>query len=87
MRLGPTGETVRPGRCRDKGGGGRQAWAAAAGLLLLAGRVQASGTDPYRHVPIDPALASLRDDWLFPPECRDRIPVCTIMNHPRSPTI
>ena len=51
------------------------------------GRVQASGTDPYRHVPTDPALAPLRDDWLFPPECRDRIPVCTIMNHPRSPTI
>jgi Glycosyltransferase family 87 len=51
------------------------------------GRVQASGTDPYRHVPTDPALARLRDDWLFPPECQDRVPVCTIMNHPGSPTI
>lgn len=51
------------------------------------GRVQASGTDPYRHVPTDPALADLRDDWLFPPACRDRTPVCTIMNHPASPTI
>ena len=51
------------------------------------GRVQAAGTDPYRHVPTDPALAPLRDDWLFPPECQDRDPVCTIMNHPGSPTI
>jgi hypothetical protein len=49
--------------------------------------VQASGTDPYRYVPTDPALAPLRDDWLFPPRCQDRVPVCTIMNHPRSPTI
>ena len=51
------------------------------------GRVQASGTDPYRYVPTDSTLAGLRDDWLFPPECRDRTPVCTIMNHPTSPTI
>jgi hypothetical protein len=49
--------------------------------------VQASGTDPYRHVPTDPVLAPLRDDWLFPPECQDRVPVCTIMNHPGSPTV
>ena len=51
------------------------------------GRVQASGTDPYRYVPTDPALADRRDDWLFPPDCQDRTPVCTIMNHPTSPTI
>ncbi len=51
------------------------------------GRVQAAGTDPYRYVPVDPALSHLRDDWLFPPDCRDRTPVCTIMNHPTSPTI
>jgi len=51
------------------------------------GRVQAAGTDPYRYGPTDPALTGLRDDWLFPPECQDRTPVCTIMNHPRSPTI
>ena len=51
------------------------------------GRVQASGTDPYRYVPTDPALADQRDDWLFPPGCQDRTPVCTIMNHPASPTI
>jgi hypothetical protein len=50
------------------------------------GRVQVSGTDPYRYAPTDPALAELRDDWLFPPDCV-RTPVCTIMNHPQSPTI
>ena len=51
------------------------------------GRVQMSGTDPYRYAPTDPALAELRDDWLFPPRCQDQVPVCTIMNHPESPTI
>ncbi|MEV0448480.1 glycosyltransferase family 87 protein [Streptomyces sp. NPDC050600] len=30
------------------------------------GRVQASGFSPYDHAPADPALAGLRDDWLFP---------------------
>lgn len=50
------------------------------------GRVQASGTDPYRYAPVDPALSELRDDWLFPPDCI-RVPICTIMNHPQSPTI
>ncbi|MFG3494225.1 glycosyltransferase 87 family protein [Streptomyces sp. NPDC047928] len=30
------------------------------------GRVQASGVSPYDHAPRDPALAPLRDDWLFP---------------------
>lgn len=51
------------------------------------GRVQVSGVDPYRYVPTDPALAPLRDDWLFPPECRSSTPPCTRMNHPTSPTI
>ena len=51
------------------------------------GRVQAAGIDPYRYVPVDPALSRLRDDWLFPPDCGDRTPVCTIMNHPTVPTI
>lgn len=51
------------------------------------GRVQASGTDPYRYAPVDPALESLRDPWLFPPECRDAVPPCTRMNHPTDPTI
>ncbi|MGW2597382.1 glycosyltransferase family 87 protein [Streptomyces klenkii] len=30
------------------------------------GRVQAAGVSPYDHVPGDPALSRLRDDWLFP---------------------
>lgn len=52
------------------------------------GRVQAAGVDPYRYAPVDPALAGLRDDWLFPPACRHAVPVpCTRMNHPTSPTI
>ncbi len=51
------------------------------------GRVQAAGIDPYRYAPVDPALAGLRDDWLFPPSCRGRTPPCTRMNHPTDPTI
>jgi len=51
------------------------------------GRVQAAGTDPYRYPPTDPALAPLRDGWLFPPGCRAPEPACTVINHPRSPTI
>ncbi|WP_317986087.1 glycosyltransferase 87 family protein [Streptomyces sp. 5-10] len=43
------------------------------------GRVQAAGMSPYDHAPEDPALASLRDRWLFPQgsACRgpDRAPV------------
>ncbi|MFI8766727.1 glycosyltransferase 87 family protein [Streptomyces sp. NPDC053792] len=30
------------------------------------GRVQAAGISPYDHAPADPALAGLRDRWLFP---------------------
>ncbi|MEV1174483.1 glycosyltransferase 87 family protein [Nonomuraea sp. NPDC049784] len=30
------------------------------------GRVQAAGVSPYDHAPADPALAPLRDRWLFP---------------------
>jgi hypothetical protein len=51
------------------------------------GRVQAAGVNPYRYVPVDPALAGLRTDWLFPPECQDAQPVCTRMNRPTVPTI
>ncbi|MBC9719481.1 hypothetical protein H9Y04_43940 [Streptomyces sp. TRM66268-LWL] len=29
------------------------------------GRVQSAGISPYDHPPADPALASLRDEWLF----------------------
>lgn len=51
------------------------------------GRVQASGTDPYRYPPVAPELAPLRDSWLFPPRCQDSSPPCTRMNHPTDPTI
>ena len=30
------------------------------------GRVQADGVNPYRYLPADPALASLRDDFVYP---------------------
>ncbi|MFI8520783.1 glycosyltransferase 87 family protein [Streptomyces sp. NPDC085481] len=30
------------------------------------GRVQAAGISPYDHAPADPAVAGLRDTWLFP---------------------
>jgi hypothetical protein len=30
------------------------------------GTVQAHGIDPYRYTPTDPALAPLRDPWIFP---------------------
>jgi alpha-1,6-mannosyltransferase len=30
------------------------------------GRVQAAGIDPYRYIPADPALASLRDPVVYP---------------------
>jgi hypothetical protein len=30
------------------------------------GRVQAVGINPYRYLPVDPALQSLRDDFVFP---------------------
>ncbi|MEU5429890.1 glycosyltransferase 87 family protein [Streptomyces olivoreticuli] len=63
------------------------------------GRVQAAGISPYDHAPADPALARLRDPWLFPkgaqcarPE-RFRIatdtgqPACTRINRPYVHTI
>jgi alpha-1,2-mannosyltransferase len=42
------------------------------------GIVQNSGTSPYRYVPADPALESLRTDWLFPApvEGADGAPEC-----------
>ncbi|MEQ4724138.1 hypothetical protein [Nonomuraea sp. B19D2] len=57
------------------------------------GRVQAAGISPYDHVPASPALAPLRDDWLFPPECTapELWPLpgggCTRINRPTVPTI
>ncbi|NUS14911.1 MAG: DUF2029 domain-containing protein [Streptomyces sp.] len=59
------------------------------------GRVQAAGISPYDHAPADPALARLRDPWLFPaPErCGQRglspLPGggCTRINRPQVHTI
>lgn len=55
------------------------------------GRVQAAGIDPYRYPPDDPALARLRDRWLWPDEdtCRaiQRSPGCTRLNRPDARTI
>ena len=53
------------------------------------GSVQAAGIDPYRYSPVDPALARLRGDLLFPPgySC-PTVPVgCPVMNHPTAHTI
>ncbi|TDD46647.1 DUF2029 domain-containing protein, partial [Nonomuraea terrae] len=63
------------------------------------GRVQAAGLSPYDHAPADPALAPLRDRWLFPEGAacrgRDRYPLpsptgvrsCTRINRPAVHTI
>ncbi|MFI8292229.1 glycosyltransferase 87 family protein [Streptomyces sp. NPDC085614] len=61
------------------------------------GRVQAAGVSPYDHTPSDPALAGLRDPWLFPGatvcarEDPDLAPVagggCTRINRPAVHTV
>ncbi|MGR6921911.1 glycosyltransferase 87 family protein [[Actinomadura] parvosata] len=57
------------------------------------GRVQAAGISPYDHPPSAPALAELRDDWLFPGDCTSPAlyPLpdggCTRINRPTEPTI
>lgn len=61
------------------------------------GRVQAAGISPYDHAPADPALAGLRDDWLFPDTAvcgrgdADLAPLdaggCTRINRPAVHTI
>ncbi|HWC10566.1 MAG TPA: glycosyltransferase 87 family protein, partial [Acidimicrobiales bacterium] len=55
------------------------------------GRVQAEGTNPYRYPPDSPALADLREPWLWPDAsgCArlDRPPGCTRMNRPSARTI
>lgn len=66
------------------------------------GRVQSAGISPYDHAPADPALAALRDPWLFPVGARacagpERPHVtaagepggthCTRINRPRVHTI
>ncbi|MET8868875.1 hypothetical protein ABZW11_38620 [Nonomuraea sp. NPDC004580] len=55
------------------------------------GRVQAAGISPYAYPPSDPALAGLRDPWLFPQDCEGLYPLpdggCTRINRPTVPTI
>ncbi|WP_405421386.1 glycosyltransferase 87 family protein [Streptomyces erythrochromogenes] len=63
------------------------------------GRVQSAGASPYDHTPQDPALAALRDAWLFPTGAAcggpDLAPVppadgtrlCTRINRPAVHTI
>lgn len=55
------------------------------------GRVQAAGINPYEFKPVDPQLAPLRDEWLFPPGrvCPDKgVPAdCPIINRPTVNTI
>jgi alpha-1,2-mannosyltransferase len=43
------------------------------------GIVQRAGVSPYAHTPVDPALAALRPDWLFPAAVpgADGMPRCT----------
>ena len=56
--------------------------------------MQAAGVSPYRHAPLDPALAPLRDPWLFPvgTSCRGWDQhlvqgVCTRINRPAVHTV
>jgi hypothetical protein len=55
------------------------------------GRVQVSGTDPYRYTPSSTHLADLREDWLWPDDdgCArlQREPGCTRINRPTVRTI
>ena len=55
------------------------------------GRVQVSGTDPYRYTPSSSHLAGLREDWLWPDAAGcarlQRAPGCTRINRPTVRTI
>ena len=59
------------------------------------GDVQAAGIDPYRYVPLDPALSGVRTPYLFPGgrDCARDVeafvpgPQCTVINRPTVPTI
>ncbi|MEU0564616.1 glycosyltransferase 87 family protein [Nonomuraea sp. NPDC005983] len=56
------------------------------------GRVQSAGLSPYDHAPSDPALAPLRDAWLFPGCAQGRLYLlpdggCTRINRPTVHTI
>ena len=54
-------------------------------------RVQLSGMDPYRHAPESPAVADLREEWLWPDAegcaALDRPEGCTRINRPSVRTI
>ncbi|MFD3943331.1 glycosyltransferase 87 family protein [Streptomyces sp. NPDC058579] len=49
------------------------------------GRVQAAGIAPYDHAPADPALAPLRDDWLFPAGAACQDPAVSPLPPPPAP--
>ncbi|TMR11035.1 hypothetical protein ETD85_59775, partial [Nonomuraea zeae] len=56
------------------------------------GRVQSAGLSPYDHAPADPALASLRDPWLFPGCAQGHFypageGTCTRINRPTAHTV
>lgn len=55
------------------------------------GKVQDAGISPYRYAPIDPALASIRDEYLFPPgkTCPEKgvEGACPLINRPTVHTI
>ncbi len=55
------------------------------------GRVQVSGTNPYRYTPSSTHLADLREDWLWPDAAGcaglQRDPGCTRINRPTVHTI
>ena len=55
------------------------------------GRVQVSGTSPYRYTPSAPQLSDLREEWLWPDAggCAElqRDPGCTRINRPSVNTI
>lgn len=55
------------------------------------GRAQDAGHNPYAHVPVAPAVANLREPWLWPDDagCAElnRAPGCTRINRPGAPTI
>jgi hypothetical protein len=55
------------------------------------GRVQASGTSPYRYTPSSAHLSDLREDWLWPDAegcaALQRDPGCTRINRPTVRTI
>lgn len=51
-------------------------------------KVQLAGVDPYRYAPVAPQLDGLREEYLFPARCADRVPYgCTTINRPTVHTV